>query len=99
MPDASTEHGDWRVRCATPPPLSGGCAPGVRMTLARPRRARQAVAVADLTQYRAKRNPERPPEPFGSGPAPGADDRFVIQEHHARRLHYDVRFERGGVLV
>jgi DNA ligase D-like protein (predicted polymerase)/DNA ligase D-like protein (predicted 3'-phosphoesterase) len=69
------------------------------MTVARPRGPRQAGVVADLTEYRAKRDPERTPEPFGSGTGPGADDRFVIQEHHARRLHYDVRFERGGVLV
>ena len=54
----------------------------------------------DLSEYNAKRDPARTPEPFGEvdGAAP-VGDRFVVQEHHARRLHYDVRFERDGVLV
>jgi bifunctional non-homologous end joining protein LigD len=58
--------------------------------------------VADkLARYRGKREAGRTPEPIpGAGPLPvGDDDTFVIQEHHARRLHWDVRLERGGVLV
>jgi len=54
-----------------------------------------------LDEYRRKRDPERTPEPV---PAPdatprGDDDTFVIQEHHATALHWDVRLERDGVLV
>lgn len=53
-----------------------------------------------LAHYRAKRDPNRTPEPFDSPePAPGAAPLFVIQEHHARRLHHDFRLERDGVLV
>jgi bifunctional non-homologous end joining protein LigD len=58
--------------------------------------------VADgLVEYRRKRSASRTPEPVpAAGPLPrGGDDTFVIQEHHARRLHWDFRLERGGVLV
>jgi DNA ligase D-like protein (predicted polymerase)/DNA ligase D-like protein (predicted 3'-phosphoesterase) len=59
------------------------------------------VLVADLEEYRRKRDAARTPEPVPeAGPLPvGDDDVFVVQEHHARRLHYDVRLERNGVLV
>ena len=55
-----------------------------------------------LQAYRDKRDAARTPEPV---PPPGAPPdaepggTFVIQEHHARRLHWDFRLERGGVLV
>ncbi|MEJ3651728.1 non-homologous end-joining DNA ligase [Actinomycetes bacterium KLBMP 9759] len=53
-----------------------------------------------LDEYRRKRDARRTPEPVPeSEPAPGPDNRFVIQEHHARRLHWDVRLERDGVLA
>jgi len=57
-----------------------------------------------LGAYRAKRDPGATPEP-GMAPGEGASEdpgdlpRFVVQEHHARRLHWDFRLEREGVLV
>jgi bifunctional non-homologous end joining protein LigD len=53
-----------------------------------------------LEEYRRKRNAARTPGPVPDGePRAGSDDRFVVQEHHARRLHWDVRLERDGVLA
>ena len=60
-----------------------------------------------LQAYRDKRDAARTPEPVPAE-APAAAARsagtgdggsFVIQEHHARRLHWDFRLERDGVLV
>ena len=56
-----------------------------------------------LAPYIAKRSADRTPEPVPRNPLGAAptDDkpRFVIQEHHATRLHWDFRLERDGVLV
>ena len=51
-----------------------------------------------LDDYRRKRDPQRTPEPFGDG-TPREGLRFVVQRHAARRLHYDLRLERDGVLA
>lgn len=54
-----------------------------------------------LTRYRSMRSADRTPEPVPESGAqtPGQDDSFVIQEHHATALHWDLRLERGGVLA
>ena len=53
-----------------------------------------------LAEYDAKRDFKKTPEPDAKVPRKGAKaPRFVVQEHHARRLHWDFRLERDGVLV
>ncbi len=51
----------------------------------------------NLSQYRAKRSPDRSPEPVGTVSAvPGR--LFVVHKHAARQLHFDLRLEMDGVL-
>ena len=58
------------------------------------------VTPRSLTTYRSKRDPSRTPEPMpGHTVAPSGMPVFVIQEHHARALHWDFRLEHDGVLV
>ncbi|MGI8505986.1 MAG: DNA ligase D [Solirubrobacteraceae bacterium] len=59
-----------------------------------------------LSSYRAKRDFSETAEPAGAGERTAGEatggagaERFVVQEHHATRLHWDLRLERDGVLA
>src|SRR5699024_11889643 len=66
-----------------------------------------------LELYRSKRDPDKTPDPVPPPADPGGapdedaarqaleaeEPMFVIQEHHASRLHWDFRLENDGVLV
>ena len=52
-----------------------------------------------LERYRKKRDFGTTREPAGRKKAASKRRRFVIQEHHARRLHWDLRLEHDGVLA
>ncbi|MFB7886572.1 ATP-dependent DNA ligase [Cellulosimicrobium cellulans] len=53
-----------------------------------------------LHRYRSMRDATRTPEPVPDEAPPASEgNSFVIQEHHARRLHWDFRLEHDGVLV
>ncbi len=53
----------------------------------------------ELASYRGKRRFEGTPEPSGESSAEQDGQRFVVHEHHARRLHWDLRLEHDGVLT
>jgi bifunctional non-homologous end joining protein LigD len=54
-----------------------------------------------LAEYDRKRDFQQTPEPSGAKRDEGDAEqaRFVIQEHHATSLHWDLRLERNGVFV
>jgi bifunctional non-homologous end joining protein LigD len=52
-----------------------------------------------LDKYRQKRDFEATPEPAGAPDDGEPGGRFVIQEHHARSMHWDLRLEHDGVLL
>ncbi len=62
------------------------------------------MSIEGLERYRQKRDPRTTPEPFGDQHLrrilpPGASREFVVQQHAARNLHWDLRLEIDGVLV
>jgi bifunctional non-homologous end joining protein LigD len=58
------------------------------------------MAAEKLSAYKKKRDFEKTAEPSGGGAAAASErPRFVVQEHHARRLHWDLRLEHDGVAV
>jgi bifunctional non-homologous end joining protein LigD len=59
------------------------------------------VAPDKLREYRAKRDFTETPEPSGKRKrsTKAKLPRYVIQEHHATRLHWDLRLEHEGALA
>jgi len=56
-------------------------------------------ASAKLTKYRSMRDFSRTDEPSGGSRVARPGHSFVIQQHAARRMHYDFRLELDGVLL
>ncbi|MGZ4327861.1 MAG: DNA ligase D [Solirubrobacteraceae bacterium] len=52
-----------------------------------------------LSSYRSKRDFKQSPEPDAAQPSGDDGCRFVVQQHAATRLHWDLRLEHDGVLA
>ncbi len=59
-----------------------------------------AAPAEPLKEYKRKRRFDVTAEPAGAlGESATERPSFMIHKHHARRLHYDLRLSRAGVLV
>ncbi len=52
-----------------------------------------------LKEYNKKRDFSKTPEPSGAEISQTNTQRFVVQRHQARKLHYDLRLEINGTLM
>ena len=52
-----------------------------------------------LKKYREKRDFSKTSEPAGESKLGNGATIFVVQKHHASRLHYDFRLEHNGALM
>lgn len=59
---------------------------------------RDSMKSKKLQSYTQKRNFEQTPEPKPHIKESKSKDIFVIQQHHASHMHYDLRLEMDGVL-
>src|SRR6478672_822362 len=77
----------------------GTMRPRLELTGRRPVYPADTMANSSLSTYAAKRSFKDTPEP---APAPRVGGRgplmFVVQQHSARRMHFDFRLELDGVL-
>ncbi|OUM43922.1 ATP-dependent DNA ligase [Arthrobacter sedimenti] len=101
LDDANLGHLDYREMMRRIESLGDILAPATpAATVADPAQDGDRGNAQDrLSTYRAMRDASRTPEPVPATVGPPGGNSFVIQEHHARRLHYDFRLERDGVLV
>jgi DNA ligase D-like protein (predicted ligase)/DNA ligase D-like protein (predicted polymerase)/DNA ligase D-like protein (predicted 3'-phosphoesterase) len=79
-------------RTSEPPPAATGAPTG---RVADPGEGGEPLSTAPVSPLPAE------PHPAGLTEIAPLEEgrRFTIQQHHARRLHHDVRFEQDGVLV
>ena len=112
VPEIVSSEGDaWEGISAYSVPLHTERKSKVNPSNKNLRPSRKYKTPDQLEKYSKKRDFAKTPEPtsevieaegnspaYAGSPSANSADRFVIHRHHASRLHYDLRFEKDGVL-
>ncbi len=72
---------------------------GFWQKISNPYKERERAVNRSLDRYKTKRNFKKSSEPVGKKGVVSTSLRFVIQQHAARAMHYDLRLEIEGVMV